>query len=481
MSFLQKLRKKSFGIGKKYYPVRLAGFGIAGIVQSLFLYYNPDLVNWFTVSSTVLAFSWGHLAFAAYLLTNNNRKTEIANLLLDNFFVGIFTVAMSFAYLPSLLCILMTSANNVSVKGAKQFIFGSLLIILGILVGGSINGFDIYFEQHVFLEMLSGVFMFIYFNFFGFLVFQRTIFVKKANDSIHKQKQEIQTQHQEIEQKNKELHLVHHQLLSSINYAKRIQEAMLPTAQKIEQLLPNHFILFRPRDVVSGDFYWIAEVSQKIILSAADCTGHGVPGAFMAIIGNELLNAIVVEKEILKSNEILKMLRLGIQQVLKQQETRNQDGMDIALCVLDKENHILEFSGAKNPFYYIEESEYTNQELNTFQKIVQKDTQKHLLQLKEIKGDRITIGGILDFNADFKAHQLPFSTIDTFYLFSDGYQDQFGGQEGRKLLTKNFKQILFDNCHKTMFEQKEILGEFMDNWKKDYTQVDDILVIGVKL
>jgi serine phosphatase RsbU (regulator of sigma subunit) len=251
------------------------------------------------------------------------------------------------------------------------------------------------------------------------------------------------------------------QILASINYAQRIQNAILPQQTTFEALLPNHFMLFKPKDIVSGDFYYIREIDHKIILAAVDCTGHGVPGAFMSFIGYLGLNVLTVIMRITSANEILKQLHRGIRQILRQKETNSKDGMDMALVVIEKEKKTLTFAGAKNPLIYIQNGE-----------------------LHQIKGDIFGIGGEhREIERNYTLHEVDISVPTTFYLYSDGYQDQFGGANKKKFMSNRFRNLLLEIHSKPMQEQKEILEKTIFDWMDlgKEEQVDDILVMGVRV
>lgn len=263
----------------------------------------------------------------------------------------------------------------------------------------------------------------------------------KANQKIEKQNENIK---------------------SSINYARRIQEAMLPKSAQQEELLPESFVLFRPRDAVSGDFYWMTEIKNwynpDVVFAAADCTGHGVPGAFMSMIGINTLNGII-KRGIADTNQILEELDMEIRNTLQQEITGNTDGMDIALCIHRKEKNLLEFSGAKNPLYYVQNNE-----------------------LFHIKGDVRAIGGRKSKNEKpFKKHNVLIESTTVFYIFSDGYSDQFGENGQGKFMSKRLKELLLEIHHLPLEKQKEILSSTFDTWKGSGSQIDDVLVMGVKL
>lgn len=280
-----------------------------------------------------------------------------------------------------------------------------------------------------------------------------------------------------IEEKNKNI-------TDSITYAKRIQEAILPPKEEIASCFPEHFIFYTPRDIVSGDFYWFAHTesvpiyqesgnfqisekvlegfdNEKVVLAAVDATGHGVPGAFMSMIGNDLLGQIVQDNHTHHADEILNELHHRIRKVLNQENTQIQDGMDVALVVIDLEEKTLEFAGAKNPLVYIQ-----NNEVNL------------------IKGDKFSIGGEhLGMDRKFTKHTIDVSQKTTFYLYSDGFQDQFGGKNDRKFMSRRFRELLFEIHQLPMQEQRQILETTFQNWMKEgnVEQVDDVLIIGAQI
>ncbi|MBN2663092.1 MAG: SpoIIE family protein phosphatase [Bacteroidales bacterium] len=280
--------------------------------------------------------------------------------------------------------------------------------------------------------------------------------VQQRTKEIAQQNIEIQAQRDELENKNEKIQKINKDLTDSIEYAKRIQTAMLPLAQNINLHLPENFILFKPRDIVSGDFYWFTQKNDKIFIAAVDCTGHGVPGAFMSMIGAEILTTIVNNKEVVDAANILELLNEYVRTALKQDTTENQDGMDMALCVIDKQNKTLEFSGAKNPLFHL----YNN-------------------ELFKIRGNKQSIGGY-QFDT-FKKHVIKYESPSWFYIFSDGYADQFGGPENTKFMIKQFREILLENFEKPLNQQKEILDKRVTDWMEGTRQTDDILVIGFKL
>ncbi|HTB05809.1 MAG TPA: PAS domain S-box protein [Bacteroidia bacterium] len=258
-----------------------------------------------------------------------------------------------------------------------------------------------------------------------------------------------------IEQKNKDI-------LDSINYAKLIQDAIFPPEELIKELLPQSFILFKPKDIISGDFFWVEKFDNKTYIAAVDCTGHGVPGALLSIVGYNLLSKSVNEHGYTKPSEILNRLSSGINKTLRQtiENSGIKDTMDIALCSIDRATNTLEFAGAYNSLYLIRKNE-----------------------LIEIEADRFPIGVFLGGELQkFTNHEMPLEKGDTIYLYSDGYPDQFGGPNGKKLKYKGFKDILLSMQQMPINEQKDTLNRTIEEWKwMSEEQTDDILIIGIRI
>ncbi len=256
----------------------------------------------------------------------------------------------------------------------------------------------------------------------------------------------------QLERKNKDI-------LDSLNYAKNIQKAFLPKKTDLFNLFPNSLIIYKPKDIVSGDFYWYKDYSDRVILAAADCTGHGVPGALMSIICIEKLNNVILKSR--HPSEILEKLNRSIKIALKQSDinVRNNDGMDIAVCSIDKKNRTVLFAGANRPLWII---------------------RKGHTSIEEIKATKKAIGGHTEDSQHFASHKIKLQAGDIFYIFSDGYADTFNGKN-KKMTTKKFKEVLWCMRNKDMSEQKKHLENFIERWKGEMEQVDDILVIGIEL
>lgn len=291
---------------------------------------------------------------------------------------------------------------------------------------------------------------------YGFFVYHSWSLIK-AN-RIYKQKEitsiEVARQKEELAVKNKNI-------TDSINYARRIQLAMIPSIRYFKNIFPESFVFFKPKDIVSGDFFWIAEKKDKIFVAAVDCTGHGVPGAFMSIIGIELLRKIINGQGIEEPSEVLDELNKNFADIFKDVENITlRDGMDIAFCVIDKGSRILEYAGAFNPLYLVRENKLT-----------------------EIKGDRFSVG-LEDYEGEmqsFTNHHIQLMKDDMVYIFTDGYSDQFGGPEGKKFKYRRFRHLLLNVHEAPIDDQLEQLERSIDDWMGDSDQVDDILVIGMKI
>ncbi len=277
--------------------------------------------------------------------------------------------------------------------------------------------------------------------------------VKQRTRTIENQKQAIEQQRDQIYKQNDEI-------TQSITYARKIQWAVMPSDDIIQSLIGDYFIMFRPRDIVSGDFYWITQRDGLVIVVAADCTGHGVPGAFMSMMGVSFLNDIVNVEGITQPNEILNNLRQKIKATFEKtgRDTQRQDGMDVAICAIDMSQLQLLFAGAYNPLYIIRNG-----------------------KLIVHKADKMPVGAYPKDNEPFSLQRVAIKPNDRLYLFSDGYVSQFGGPDGRKFMAKPFKELLLNTCTLPMDQQQTQLEDTMDLWQAANDQVDDILVIGIEI
>lgn len=325
-------------------------------------------------------------------------------------------------------------------------------------------------QQILNISIISGI---VLLTIFALVTYRSKQQKQKANQLLQIQNDEINMQREEIAAQSEGLKFINREVISknriieeknkdvtdSINYAKRIQNALLPFSDRIAKVIPEHFIFYKPKDIVSGDFYWVKELDEKVVLAVADCTGHGIPGAFMSFIGHDMLNHVVNVKNITKADQILNELRVNIIHLLQQEETDNRDGMDISICIWDRSNKTLEFAGANHKVLYFQNK-----------------------QLQELKGDRNTIG--YEDNktfGNFSSQIIPITSDTEFYLFTDGYIDQFGGKNDKKFMMNKFRKLISGIHHKKMDTQGIIIREIMEEWMDETEQVDDILVMGFRL
>lgn len=282
-----------------------------------------------------------------------------------------------------------------------------------------------------------------------------------------------------VEERTSEIQKAHRNITDSINYAKLIQEAIFPKIELLDNHFTDHFIFFRPRDIVSGDFYWMDKAENKIIITAADCTGHGVPGAFMSLLGISFLNEIVAKTKNLCAGEVLDFMRQKIKTTLNQsgKENEQRDGMDMALCIIDTETQQLEYAGAYNPLYIIRDHHKLNnkEKFSTYNLLYNNGN-----ALIEIKANHQPIA-IHFHEQPFATHKIDLLKGDKLYLFSDGFADQFNGENGKKFMTKNFKKLLLEIGGESMKEQSETLCKRLNDWQKGCEQIDDILVVGIEI
>lgn len=318
-----------------------------------------------------------------------------------------------------------------------------------------INGF---LETYLFDFNYSQAFTFLI-VFIGVYFMFRTQNLRKTNRILREKElasSEISRQKELISRRNKNIE-------DSMKYAQRIQSSMLTNSKVFKQHLPHSFILHKPKEIVSGDFYWISEVDNKIFVAAADCTGHGIPGAFMSIIGFELFRKIINFQGVRDPGEILDTLNQNFQEIFGSgEDIALRDGMDLAFCVINKREMRMDFAGAFNPVYIIRDN-----------------------KLKEIKGDRLSVGADNDpldmkIVQKFTSHKIKLYKDDMIYLFTDGYADQFGGPESKKYKFRRFRHTLL-TIHKLSLEsQKVYLEQAIEEWRGKIEQIDDILVIGIK-
>jgi serine phosphatase RsbU (regulator of sigma subunit) len=299
--------------------------------------------------------------------------------------------------------------------------------------------------------------------------------LRKKNQILEAQAEEIIVQRDELARTKSEIEVNNVNITDSINYARNIQTALLPRHELLDEILPDHFILLKPRDIVSGDFYWFTYIENLSVIAAVDCTGHGVPGAFMSMLGSAFLNEIVNKEYMTHPGVILRRLRKEVIRSLHQngEAGESKDGMDISICVIDKEKMKLQFAGANNPLYLVR-----NKDADAPGDFNRYDSEKAFLY--EIKGDRMPVSAGYTMN-NYTMHEFDFLKGDMIYLFSDGYADQFGGPQGKKFGYRNFKMLLLENSGAHLDDQMRILENSFNEWKGSQNQVDDILVVGIRL
>ena len=488
-----------------YFGFFFSFFFYALLILHYSLFKRP-VTKYFWFSTIIL------IAVIISLIFPNNNLTKY---LLFSFIIS--TVIGSF--------IIVVKSIRRKIDGAWIIGTGSLIfllflgyIIVNIMIGVSISIHSLYLIILVFCAMISiPVSMSVYLarqfaltnkNLEKKLIEVEQLSTKAIEQEKEKQKiletqketLEIQVQERTseiveqkivIEKKNKDI-------TDSIDYAKTIQEAILPNKELKYQLFPDSFVLFKPKDIVSGDFYWFAEKDGKKIIAACDCTGHGVPGALMSMIGNNILNQIVNEKGITSPAEILNNLHREIRKTLKQEiQNETKDGMDAAIITFNNETEI-EFAGAQRPLWIVRSSEKRvdkNHPPATAQAIAPpfpkaqptaqggqfpgiQTPETHLI---EIKGNKFAIGGLQsEIERTFTSHKIFLSKNDSIYISSDGFADQFSDID-KKLMTSRFKELLISIQQKSMHEQEIFLNDFIEKWRGKREQIDDILIIGIRI
>jgi len=267
-------------------------------------------------------------------------------------------------------------------------------------------------------------------------------------------------------------------ITDSIRYAHRIQTAVLPSPALLDELMPEHFVLLKPKDIVSGDFYWVKEVQDHLVIVGADCTGHGVPGAFMSMLGITMLNDLIGDRCFNAPSEILEQLRLKVKETLAQDGDKDEqkDGMDLALAIFNKTTRELHFAGANNPLYVIRNKQLpVEKDMELYASTCNDD-----YQLFELKGDKQPIGVHWE-ETSFTSRSVKLREQDAFYIFSDGFVDQFGGENRKKYKSLNFKKLLLSIQKESMNKQKQTLEATFESWMGNYEQIDDVSVVGVRV
>ena len=271
-------------------------------------------------------------------------------------------------------------------------------------------------------------------------------------------KKKIVRLHTQLLRANEELENVYSDLKNSINYASKIQNAMLPEPSGLQDVFPKSFIFFKPKDILSGDFYWYEKKNQLFLVAVADCTGHGVPGALLSMMGNDLLMEAVNIRHISQPSQVLDRMNGRVRKILKHDTSEIRDGMDLAFCVFDLEKNTLAYAGAKRPVYLIRDR-----------------------KLIELKPDKMAIGEPAEPSRTFTNHEMPLLPGDRIFLFSDGYADQFNGITDKKMMRKRFSRLILHTSHIPITDQANMIMSFFDEWKDGGPQTDDALVIGIEI
>jgi serine phosphatase RsbU (regulator of sigma subunit) len=279
------------------------------------------------------------------------------------------------------------------------------------------------------------------------------------NNNVDRKSGFFRTLEEELQDKTIELEEKHLDMIRSIEYARRIQDAMIPSGKLFESFFSDYFILNKPKEIVSGDFYWMNKVDNKLIFTIADCTGHGVPGAFMSILGIMLLDQIIGVDKVTQADKILNILRERITQAMNHNKNNGEmkEGLDLTLCVYDPEVQTLQFSGALDRIYQIRNN-----------------------SLNKVELDQLYGHSHMDYDIPCEKHEINVRAGDVFYLFTDGYPDQFGGENNKKFTLKRFQDLLMKIYHKKMGKQKKILEETITKWQGSIEQIDDITVMGIR-
>lgn len=429
------------------------------VIGSLYLFYTVvGLLRGDFLASSLTFAAWAITAFCLYLMSI--RKYQLAyhiTAVLGIFFLFTFSLLYGEETLTYVFFLFLPVAGIVLFDNLKVCFFYFIVTVIAIICAKLCF---LYFEPYYPpLEVNK------YLGFLNIIMTATLLYlavrVFKFENLVYSK--EINKQRDEIEEKNKDI-------VSSIHYAKRIQTALLASDTLLKKNLPEHFVLYKPKDIVSGDFYWASfantsdakgdQLGNKFLLCTGDCTGHGVPGAFMSLLGVSFLNEIVIERKITSPDLIFNHLRDDIIKVLNPEGTLDEgkDGMDAVLCSFDFENNILEFACANNPIWIIRDS-----------------------TIIEFKADKQPIGMYEGERKTFRLQTFQLQKGDLIITFTDGYADQFGGDKGKKFKYKKLQEILLANSNSTLKEQHSILDKVIEDWKGDLDQVDDILIIGVKV
>jgi tetratricopeptide (TPR) repeat protein len=316
---------------------------------------------------------------------------------------------------------------------------------------------------------------------FGGFIFNRFKVTQKQKGIIESQKDEVEQQKEKVDQAYEQLEEKNTEILDSITYAKRIQEAILPPTRLVKEWLPNSFVLYKPKDIVAGDFYWMEHVGDTILFAAADCTGHGVPGAMVSVVCHNAMNRSVREFGLTDPGKILDKTNELVEDTFAKSDEEVKDGMDLALCSL--KGNTLQYAGAHNPLWIIRKEKVKSEgesENNSPSLSPQAKGEAFTFTIIETKANKLPIGSFNE-HQPYTTHTFELQPNDVFYIFSDGYVDQFGGKRGKKFKPKALRELLLSIQNQPMDQQRELINQAFEKWRGDLEQVDDVCIIGVKV
>ncbi|MBN4071151.1 SpoIIE family protein phosphatase [Crocinitomix catalasitica] len=452
------------GIGKIHYPSRIVGMSLACAVIVTSQYYVGELYSAVSFIYIGIALFYPHLVLYIYWKSDSNKNVENRMLLVDSVIAGSAAPVLAFNLLPTVILLTFSIAGTMVAKGFRYFLKGLLAIIIGAFLAYALLKFDVEVKYHLEFGMILvlSIFILIYMLLFAYASNLSIVQVIKNRRVIRSQKDEIDQQRLLIKRKNDDI-------LDSITYAKRIQEAILPPDRIVHKWLPDSFVLYKPKDIVAGDFYWLESIEDTIIFAAADCTGHGVPGAMVSVVCHNALNRAVREFGLREPGEILDKVNDLVEDTFVRSDEEVKDGMDLALCSLS--DNILKYSGAHNPLWIIRKV--------ILSALGGSESAEPEYELIITKADKLPIGSFNE-HQPYTTYTFELSKGDTVYIFSDGYIDQFGGSRGKKYKAKAFRDLLLSIQDKSMDDQRTFINKTFEEWKGDLEQLDDICIIGYR-
>ena len=455
-------------IGNLIYPMRVVGYSILSGTIYLFNITFFGVVTSLEWVFIIWYLAIPHVSYLIYKMFGQTRRIEYVNLTVDMFWIGWATGLLGFSPVYFLPYFLNNSATNLATNGLRLFAQGILTFLVGVLASWLIYSQPMVMQLDIWVGIGGIIYLLLGFHYIALLSYYNGARLRNAVSKIEIQNDELENWARELEVASEEVSKRNEDMHASISYANRIQRAMLPTKTEMTKAFPDHFLFYRPKDIVSGDFYWIAQSEEKYFIAVGDCTGHGIPGAFMSLIGINTLSEIVNIEKIHDPAQVLEKLRERILKALRQRSTGNQDGMDIVFCAIDKKSkggkRTVSYSGAGNGILLVRNGE-----------------------IERHKGDALIIGGYVERQVDihFKTHSITLDSEEntTLYLASDGYQDQFGGDYDKKFTAKRLRLLLKEIHTLPMVEQEQKLDLALEGWKdkSSVKQVDDVTVIGIRV